>query len=201
MEWFQNSVDYITFSQQLNDTSYLIYAVKLKGNYLYGLNAPWYEGKVIDHRILKGEYKGLVKSINKDSSVIRLHPDKREMRKLSAMIMDSLPADTLLAVPGNINAPSKIDTNSITEQFDPEDYEMFSKVYPNPATTEVNIELQQKADVKYMLSDITGKAITNGELHDSLNKVDISNLHDGIYVLTLTKADGKGEESVKIIKR
>ncbi|MGP8214104.1 MAG: T9SS type A sorting domain-containing protein [Bacteroidia bacterium] len=188
------------FSQQLNDTSYLIYAVKLKGNYLYGLNAPWYEGKLIDRSIARGEYKGLIKSISADSSIIRLHPDKKEMRKLYAMIMDSLPPDTLLAVPANMNVPAKIDTNEITQQVDPEDYEMFSKVYPNPATNEVNIELQQRTDVKYMLSDITGKTLTNGELHDSVNKVDISALQNGIYVLTLAKADGKGEESVKIIK-
>src|ERR1700739_2895685 len=189
------------FSQQLNDTSYLIYAVNIKGNYLYGLNAPWYEGIVIDHHVLKGEYKGLVKKISADGTVIRLHPDKKEMKKMYAMIMDSLPPDTLIFVTQKNITPAKIDTASITRSIDPDDFEMFSKVYPNPATTEVNVELQQKSDVKYSLSDITGKALSNGELHDSINKVDVSSLKDGIYILTLAKADGKGEESVKIIKR
>jgi hypothetical protein len=189
------------FSQQLSDTAYLIYAVKIKDDFLYGLNAPWYEGILIDHRVEKGEYKKLVKSISKDGKIIRLHPDKIEMRKLYAMIMDSLPPDTLLAVPHKIIVPVKVDTATITQQIDPEDFEMFSKVYPNPATSELNVELQQKANVKFMLSDITGKALTNGELHDSINKVDVSSLHNGIYILTLVKADGKGEESVKIIKQ
>jgi Secretion system C-terminal sorting domain len=189
------------FSQQLNDTSYLIYAVKLKGNYLYGLNAPWYEGILIDHSIEKGEYKDMVKRISADGKVIRLHPDKKEMKKLYAMIMDSLPPDTLLSVPVKMSDRVKIDTVSITQEIDPDDFEMFSKVYPNPATDELNIELQQKENVKYTLSDITGKAVANGELNDSVNKVNVNALQNGIYVLTLVKADGKGEESVKIIKK
>lgn len=188
------------FSQSITDTSYLIYAVKIVGDKMYGLNAPWYEGVIIDHHIKKGEYKDMVKSISRDSLVIRLHPVKSEMRKLYALIMDSIPPDTLLAVPAKMAQPVKIDIAAITAQFDPEEYALLSKVYPNPASDELNIELQQKGEVKYMISDILGKGITNGELHDTLNKVDVSTLHSGVYILTLTKADGKGEESVKIIK-
>jgi hypothetical protein len=188
-------------SQQLNDSSYLIYAVKVKGNYLYGLNAPWYEGILIDHSIERGEFKDIVKSISADKKIIRLHPDKKEMKKLYTMIMDSLPPDTILTVPEKIAKSAKIDTSAITQQIDPDDFEMFSKVYPNPATDELNIELQCKGGVKYMLSDITGKAISNGELNDAANKVNVSSLQNGIYILTLAKADGKGEESVKIIKK
>jgi hypothetical protein len=189
------------FSQQLNDTSYLIYTVRKSGNYLYGLNAPWYEGVLIDHSVKRGEYKGLVKSISKDGNTIRLHPDKKEMKKLYAMIMDSLPPDTLLMAPEIKNLIVKTDTSSITKELDPEDFEMFSKVYPNPATDELNVQLQQKMTVGYTLYDITGKAITNGELHDSINQVNIGSLKSGVYVLTLAKANGKGDESVKVIKR
>jgi hypothetical protein len=189
------------FSQALTDTTYLIYAVKKKENLLYGLNAPWYEGILIDHHVLKGEYKDIVKSISTDGKVIRLHVVKSEMRKLYTMIMDSLPPDTILMAPVKMNMPpAKVDTNLIAAQIDPEDYEMFSRIFPNPATTEVTVELQQKANVKYTISDILGKAITNGELHDSVSTININGLNKGIYVLTLVKADGKGEESVKIIK-
>jgi len=189
------------FSQQLNDTSYLIYTVRKSGNYLYGLNAPWYEGVLIDHSIKRGEYKGLVKRISADGNTIRLHPDKKEMKKLYAMVMDSLPPDTLLMAPEKNNLVVKTDTASITKEIDTDDFEMFSKVYPNPVTDELNVQLQQKMTVGYTLSDITGKAITNGELHDSVNQVNIGALKSGVYILTLVKANGKGEESVKVIKR
>lgn len=189
------------FSQQLNDTSFLIYAVRRSGNYLYGLNAPWYEGILIDHSIKRGEHKKLLKRMSADSNIIRLHPDKHEMKQLYAMIMDSLPPDTLITVHDKLSANTKIDTATIVKTIDPEDFEMFSKVYPNPASNELNIELQQKQNVGYIISDITGKAISNGQLHDSLNQVDISNLASGIYIITLVKANGKGEESVKIIKK
>jgi len=189
------------FSQQLTDTSFLIYAVKVNGELLYGLNAPWYEGILIDHRIQKGEYRDLVKRISADGKVIRLHPEKSEMNKLYAIIMDSIPPDTMLAPPVKVNASIKIDTSSIIAQIDPEEFDMLSKVYPNPATSELNIDLQQKTDVKYMLSDILGKPITNGEFHDTTNKLDISNLPNGVYVLTLTTTNGKGEESVRLIKQ
>jgi len=191
------------FSQALTDTTFLIYAVKIKGQYLYGLNAPWYEGILIDHRILKGLYKELVKSISSDNKVIRLHPVKSEMRKMYADIMDSIPPDTMLAGPvkGNADKDMKVDTTGIATQIDPEEFDMLSKIYPVPATTEMTIELQQKADVKYMISDILGKSIANGELHDTSTKVDVSSLPNGVYVLTLLKADGKGEESVRFVKQ
>jgi hypothetical protein len=189
------------FSQQLTDTSFLIYAVKVKGELLYGLNAPWYEGILIDHRIQKGEYRDLVKRISVDGKVIRLHPEKIEMKKLYAIIMDSIPPDTMLGGPLKVITLTKLDTASIITQIDPEEFDMLSKVYPNPVTSELNVDLQQKADVKYMVSDILGKPITNGEFHDTTNKLDISNLPNGVYVLTLTPSNGKGEESVRLIKQ
>lgn len=189
------------FSQQLNDTAYLIYAVRRSGNYLYGLNAPWYEGILIDHSINRGEYKEMLKKMGKDGSFIRLHPDKNDMRKLYTMIMDSLPPDTLITMPQKPGEVAKVDTASIIKEVDTEDFEMFSKVYPNPVTDELNIELQKKQDVGYTISDITGKAISNGQLHDTLNRVEVKALNPGIYVLTLAKANGKGEESVRVIKK
>lgn len=139
------------FSQSLTDTTYLIYAVKVENNLLYGLNAPWYEGIIIDHHIKKGEYKDLVKKISPDGMVIRLHAIKPEMHKLYTMIMDSLPPDTILRVPQNITAVlTKADTVSAVTEVDPEEYEMFSKVYPNPATDSVTIEMQEKEKVRYI---------------------------------------------------
>ena len=189
------------FSQQLNDTAYLIYAVKKVGDLLYGLNAPWFEGIQIDKRIEKGEYKELVKYISIDGKVIRIHPEKHSMKKMYAEVMDSIPPDTILAVPGNMSTPAVMDTTNITQQIDPDDFEMFSKVYPNPAKDEVNIDLQEKQEVKYMISDMTGKTIVYGDLHDTTNKIDVSKLPAGIYIITLVKTGSNEEESVKIIKQ
>ena len=57
-------------------------------------------------------------------------------------------------------------------------------IYPNPATLIIHVEVSGKAE--YMIYDIYGKLITNGNLSGIKNKsIDISNLDKGIYLLRI----------------
>lgn len=183
------------FNQQLNDTSYWIYAVKLTNNLVYGLNTAWAQTMLIDRAIESGTYQKLVKYISEES--IYLHPDKRELRNLFAAIIDSIPLDTILEFQEVTSS-----STDITESFapiDPEDFELFSKVYPNPATNFINIELQQKDKITYLLTDVNDKAVLQGQFTDFRNKIDLRGLADGIYSFTMHSSDNF-KETVKIIK-
>jgi len=184
------------FNQQLNDTSYWIYAVKLNDNLIYGLNSAWGQTLLVDRAIENGQYKKLVKYLSADK--IRLHPDKRELKSLFSAIIDSIPPDTILQF--QAVSPILTDTTKVLTQIDPEDFEFFSKVYPNPTTDYVNIELQEKNKITYQLTDINGKTVLQGQFEDRLNKIDLSKQTAGVFYLTLISPTDNQRETTKIIK-
>jgi hypothetical protein len=62
--------------------------------------------------------------------------------------------------------------------FEPE------KIYPNPASTVLNIPFLA-ADSHYLLLDLQGKIVREGELEKSNPTIDISELNSGIYLLNI----------------
>ncbi len=75
-------------------------------------------------------------------------------------------------------------------------------IYPNPATHELNIEIQYHQDFDanntsgYTIQNLTGQVVLKGDLTISQEKteIDISSLSSGIYVV---KANGKAQKFVK----
>lgn len=61
-------------------------------------------------------------------------------------------------------------------------------IYPNPAAEFANITVN--APVGYVLSDLTGKAIQNGVFSPGSNKLDLSQVSVGMYLLHLSGKDG-----------
>lgn len=186
------------FNQQLNDSSYWIYAVKINDNLIYGFNSAWGQTLLVDRAIENGQHKKLVKYLSADR--IRLHPDKRELKNLFTAIVDSITPDTIIMQFNSTYANDYTDTTGVARQIDPEDYVFFSKVYPNPTTDFVNIELQQKNKITYQLTDINGKTVLHGQFTDTKNKIDLTGQTDGIYSLTLANPTDNQTETTKIVK-
>ncbi len=184
------------FNQQLNDTSYWIYAVKLNDSLIYGLNSAWGQTLLVDRAIENGQHRKLVKYLSADK--IRLHPDKRELKKLYSSIIDSILPDTILMF-NNLPSALPDTTNKITS-IDPDNFEFFSKVYPNPTIDFLNIELQQKIKINYQLTDLSGRAVLQGQFIDLKNKIDLSRQVNGIYFLTLFNSTDNIKETIKIVK-
>lgn len=184
------------FTQQLNDTSFWIYAVKLSDNLIYGLNTAWEQTLFVDRAIENGKHKKLVTYITADQ--IRLHPDKKELKLLFTSIIDSISPDTIIQF--QKLTPSLEDKSKTLIPIDPEEFEFFSKVYPNPTTGLINIELQQKNKFIYQLTDMHGKTILNGQFSDLTNKINLSKQAAGIYYLTLINPEDNQKETTKILK-
>jgi hypothetical protein len=184
------------FNQQLNDTSYRIYTVKFSDNLIYGLNTGLEQTLLVDRAIEGGKYSKLVKYIASDK--IRLHSDKWGLKNLFSSIIDSIPPDTILHF--EEAPPTLTDAKEAITKIDPEDFEFFSKVYPNPTTDFVNIELQQRRITPYQLADINGKIVLQGQLLDTKNRIDLNGQTDGIYSLTLFNTKDNTKETVKVIK-
>lgn len=59
------------------------------------------------------------------------------------------------------------------------------KLYPNPATAEMNVSVPQGFSGDYMLLDITGREVKSGRL-TSTTSVDISLLPEGVYLVSIS---------------
>ncbi len=72
-------------------------------------------------------------------------------------------------------------------------------VYPNPATNYFIIYNYNLLNSQILLYDITGKMLRNMQSKDLATRVDVSNLANGVYLLTIKSADSKHIRTEKIV--
>ncbi len=72
-------------------------------------------------------------------------------------------------------------------------------VYPNPVNKLLNIVLSEKVSTfsHFVMTDIAGRTVMNGQLNGALTELDIKNLDEGMYILRLL--DGKRIISRKVV--
>ena len=74
--------------------------------------------------------------------------------------------------------------------------------YPNPTTDylELKVENLQLSELSYKLYDISGKVYQNKEIGNSITKIEMQNLPQGIYFIKVIDTKNKKVQSFKIIK-
>lgn len=77
---------------------------------------------------------------------------------------------------------------------------LIRKLFPNPAQTLLNVELQQPKSHQYQIFDAQGKIVGEGQLNDQINPVNISRLNAGLYYLKVRRSDGEGFQVQRFIK-
>jgi len=69
------------------------------------------------------------------------------------------------------------------------------KVYPNPADNSVNISLDPSLFESVQMIDLTGKVVSNTTIENSVTRLNISHLQNGIYIVKAS-----GQQGVKMQK-
>jgi len=69
-------------------------------------------------------------------------------------------------------------------------------VFPNPTSDVLNValELEEAADVTYIVTDVTGRVInmaTQSNVTEATSTLDVSSLAGGVYFITAQTAEGK----------
>ncbi len=59
------------------------------------------------------------------------------------------------------------------------------KVYPNPVSTTLNIDLTNYEDARYEIININGEVVSNGEITSETYGVNVSNMAQGVYFVKL----------------
>lgn len=185
------------FTSKHSDTSYSIYTVKISDSLIYGLTTGWVQGMYVSEEIKNGNNPKLVKYINSDSSIIKLHTNKFEMKKMFGSLISKFEPDTILYFKDR----ELQETSRLVKANDYEkglDY--ISKVYPNPTKNILHVDLQQKENTSFQLTDLNGKLVVQGQLNELQNKIDLTKQQAGIYTLTVTNTVDREKESIKIMK-
>lgn len=185
------------FTEKLNDSSYRISAVKIKGNLIYGLKDYYFQYFSVDDEIKKGNFKKLVKYINADTTAIRLRSDKKEMHKLFNLIISNTIPDTII----NYNKPNIVDDQQTISKnaIETNNQSNILKTYPNPTTDYINVELKQKGEFPYQFTDINGRIILQGKLNEIENKIVFGKQPRGIYFLTIINSENQVKETIKVV--
>ena len=63
----------------------------------------------------------------------------------------------------------------------------FIDIYPNPSTGLLNITNKTNSEISFSVYSIIGKTVRKGTLSDFQNKIDLSGLSDGIYMVKLNQ--------------
>ncbi|MCR4826295.1 MAG: T9SS type A sorting domain-containing protein [Bacteroidales bacterium] len=100
-----------------------------------------------------------------------------------------------LACDDEISIPIQVETNPFVP-----DWEYNVSIYPNPATTTLNLSSTGTSDFELSVLDITGKVIKTERMLDQNFVFDVSGLASGIYMLRLVSTDG-ASKIVKFVKR
>jgi hypothetical protein len=183
-------------SQQINDSSYWIHAVRITDDAVHGLTSAWEQTMLVERAVRGGRHPKLVQRIT--DTEIRLHPDRKAMRMLFSSIIDSIRPDTIIR--SHVAPAALRDGAWQPEEIGPEDLEILSRVYPNPTTGILNINLRRKADILYWLEDPNGRVVMEGRPIDTEVSIDLSGLPDGIYILTLMDPIRGWKERVRVVK-
>jgi len=100
-----------------------------------------------------------------------------------------------LACDDEISIPIQVETNPFVAEW-----EYNVSIYPNPATTTLNLSSTAISDFELSILDITGKVIKTERMLDQTFTFDVSDLASGIYMLRLVSTDG-ASKVVKFVKR
>ena len=104
-------------------------------------------------------------------------------------------AEMGLACEDEISLPIQVEINPVVP-----DWEYDISIYPNPATTTLNLSSTEMMNFTICITDVTGRVVLREKILDSFYPVDVSSLTSGIYLLRLETSEG-ATKSMKFVKR
>jgi hypothetical protein len=127
-----------------------------------------------------------------DQTTVELIPNQMETFSVDFFTSNNSGKGSVQVEFKNVNSP----TNIVTKWFFAETFGSANspindksnmRIYPNPAVDELFVKRDINIPVSYQITDLNGRTILYGHMID---KLDISQLTSGIYILTLTEDGG-----------
>jgi hypothetical protein len=71
-----------------------------------------------------------------------------------------------------------------------DDQKFEAHVYPNPASTSIQIEKSSSSNASYSIYAVNGLCVANGLLTNDLSSIPVASLNNGIYLIRIDKQNG-----------
>lgn len=192
-------------NQQLNDSSYIIYMLKLRNNIVYGLNDIELQHIYYDDFVNDSSYNVYKMLVRKDEKAYRMHPNKKILANyFKGLLKDGfLMGDTILTT---INFKNTL----LDDQFDAEanETELKSgtnsftyKFYPNPMSNVLNVEMSNVSKLDYRILNVQGNLVQKGVINSSQTQLQVGGFVPGNYLFTFINPETKKTEKVVLIKK
>lgn len=189
-------------STKINDTSWHIGAFKMKHGYFEGLiniqDQSWFVHHYIDnHRDNK-----MIVLADTFTPSYRLKPDKKEIlpifksyltNEIKYRIIDRNSNPEMLQL---LEKPSKAD---LLKGFQIVEDSLIADFYPNPAIDFVHIEFFAPGEYLAHFIHICGKRLKKVTLHNISEKISISDLTPGLYIVKIYSETSNCFETKKLI--
>ena len=187
-------------NRPLKNGKFAIHALKFTDSTVTGLESEWSQSNIINNKLDSGKYTNLIadtvgvntiQAKKKDGKEIfrfvieQLEPEKLISYELD-YLTDNFEKDTLI---------SKSKNQIITEKV------LIKKVYPNPFTDNITIELTEKAPYVFKVFDVNGKHIKTSKLNTDNMKMKLSNLKSGYYILKILAPNTELLDEIKLVKK
>lgn len=91
------------------------------------------------------------------------------------------------------------DVTSSVQDLQPK-IDLISKLFPNPAQTILNVELNTSANYNYSIIDIQGRSVAQGQFRQSNNQIHIAELANGHYFLKVWERNEADFQVASFIK-
>ena len=77
------------------------------------------------------------------------------------------------------------------------------QIYPNPASTSITINLNKESvsNLEFRIIDFTGKTVRNNKINSTSEIIDVSDIPDGLYLLTIYSGDSTIESKKILVKK
>lgn len=78
--------------------------------------------------------------------------------------------------------------------------ELLKSAYPIPCSSVLNVEIKNTIECDFKIVDLAGKTVMDGKLEEGLNKLDVSRLPSGNYILMYSNGENLGQMRFNIIR-
>lgn len=202
------------FNYQRNDSSFLISGIDIDKNIfnnhntITDLRSTLFQIFYLADSLENGKYQKLITRVDSNKNIVWLKPDKKILDKFYSSIIDSIPRDTIIDIIKDSELKTvNWDTSQISESrenissINGEEYGIIKKIYPNPINDYCILEIYQNGDYYFDLTTTSGKIIKRKRIDSDIERIDLTGIQSGIYILRVYPFDKKDVESVKIIKK
>jgi hypothetical protein len=187
-------------NRPLTNGKFAVHALKFTDTTVTGLESEWLQANIIKNELDSGKYTDLIADT---VGVNTLQAEKGDGKEIFRFVIEQLEPEKLISyefdyLTDNFEKDtliSKSENQMIAEKV------LIKKVYPNPFTDNITIELTEKAPYVFKVFDVNGKHIKTSKLNTDNMKMELPNLKSGYYILKVMALNTELLDEIKLVKK